>query len=262
MGVMSTRNRSPHDRPRTPVITLRRAKERRYRARAGHETFSTFDEEDHSGTHSEAFGVLQILNEDRLGPGASVSLTLDRDCEIITYVVDGTFTDGSSAKSPRQLRAGEIQLATAGRGKSVKATNSSSTEGAHLFHFGLCPAEGVLPEHDETKRFWAADRSGVLCLVASPDGRDGSLRILQDVRVYSSVLQYGQHVIHEIIDGRSVWAHVVRGDVAVDDMILTGGDGIGVESARSLSMTARETSEVIFLDLCPTPPGCVKLEGA
>ncbi len=248
--------RSSYDQPGSHVITLRRAKERSYRASGTRESFSSFNEEDHSGTHTGGFGVLEILNENRLGPGDSVSLALHRDCEIITYVIEGSLLDTQAEAGARVVHVGEIQLTTAGRGKSVTSTNASQTLNSYSFHVGLCPVEGRLPSHAERKRFWSADRRGVLRLVASREGTNGSLHILQDVRVYSGLLDYGQHVIHEITDGRSVWVQIVRGEVTIHDMVLLGGDGLGVEEERSISITAREASEVILFDLCHAPEGC------
>ena len=95
----------------------------------------------------------------------------------------------------------------------------------------------------------AAQRRGGLCVVASSDARRGSLRIHQDALVFSALLDPGQHVVHELSQGRSAWLHLVQGEVALGDLILTTGDGAGVSAAPAVSFTAREPTEVLMLDV-------------
>jgi hypothetical protein len=138
---------------------------------------------------------------------------------------------------------------TAGRGIRHSETNASRTDSAHVFQIWLRPSEAGLPPSHEQKRFSAAERRGVLCVVASPDGRRGSLRIHQDALMCSALLDPGQHVVHELSYGRSAWLHVVRGEVTLGDTVLAAGDGAGVSAERAVSLTAREESEILLFDL-------------
>jgi redox-sensitive bicupin YhaK (pirin superfamily) len=97
-------------------------------------------------------------------------------------------------------------------------------------------------------RFSAAERRGWLFLVASPDGRRGSLRLQTDVLVYSALLETGQHLAHDLASGRSVWLHVVDGSVTLDDVVLTTGDGVGISAERAVSLTARGATEFLLLE--------------
>ncbi len=92
----------------------------------------------------------------------------------------------------------------------------------------------------------AALRHNVLRIVASPDGRLGSLRIDQDALIYSSVLDPGHHAVHELLPGRSAWLHVICGEAASHDIILNRGDGVGVTTERSVSLTAHENAEILL----------------
>jgi redox-sensitive bicupin YhaK (pirin superfamily) len=103
------------------------------------------------------------------------------------------------------------------------------------------------------KRFSAAERQGILRVVASPDGRKGSLRIRQDASIYSAMLDPGQHLIHELSPGRRAWLHVVRGEVTLDDEVLVAGDGVGYRAERAVSFTARTEGEILLLDLGEWP---------
>jgi redox-sensitive bicupin YhaK (pirin superfamily) len=92
----------------------------------------------------------------------------------------------------------------------------------------------------------------VLCVIASPDGRKGSLRIHQDAFIYSSILDPGVHLVHELMTGRSDWLHIMYGEATLDDIVLTQGDGVGVTIEPSVSMTVRENTEILLVDLGPT----------
>jgi redox-sensitive bicupin YhaK (pirin superfamily) len=147
------------------------------------------------------------------------------------------------------VHGGEFQYMTSSRGVRRKETNASRTDWAHFFRISLHPPEVGLDRACGQKRFSAAQRRNVLCAVASPDGRKGSLRIRQDALVFSSVLDPGHHIIHELLPGRTAWLHVLSGELALQDIILNQGDGAGVTVGPSASFTAGENSEILLIDL-------------
>ena len=133
-------------------------------------------------------------------------------------------------------------------------TNASRTDWAQVFQLWLRPAKAKLEPGDENKRFSAAERRGGLCVVASPDAREGSLRIHLDALIYSAMLFPGQHLIHEISRGRSAWLHVVEGEAILGDLVLTTGDAAGVTAERAVSFTAREETEILLVDVVGQMP--------
>ena len=147
------------------------------------------------------------------------------------------------------IRAGEFQCMTVGRGDRHAEKNASRSAEAHIFRIWLRPAQDELEAGHEEKRFSAAQRRGGLCVVASSDARRGSLRIHQDALVFSALLDPGQHVVHELSQGRSAWLQMVQGEVTLGDQVLTTGDCAGVTAARAVSFTAREQTEVLMLDV-------------
>lgn len=235
-----------------PMITLRRAKERQHDRRRKQEIWHTFNSKERAEALADSFGTLEILDEDRLPPGAGVPRHPDRDAEIITYVREGALAHQDSMGRSGVIHAGEFQRMTAGRIRHSE-TNASRTDWAHVFRIGLRPSEAGLEPSHEQKRFSAAERRGVFCVVASSDGRRGSLRIHQDALMYSAMLHPGQHVVHELSPGRSAWLHVVQGEVMLGDVVLTTGDGVGVTAERAVSLTAREETELLLLDLGAEP---------
>jgi redox-sensitive bicupin YhaK (pirin superfamily) len=231
------------------MITVRRANERHHVRRHKQELWLTFNAQDRTDPLADGFGALEILNEDRLPPGAGGPLHPHHDAEIVTYVFEGALAHEDLIGRSGVIHAGEFQRMTAGRGIRHSETNASRTDWAHVFQIWLHPSEAGLEPSHEHKRFCAAERRGILCIVASPDGRRGSLRIHQDALIYSAMLDPGQHLVHELSRWRSAWLHVVRGEVTLGDVVLTTGDGAGITADRAVSITAREDTEILLLDL-------------
>ena len=236
------------------MITLRRAGERHHDRRREQQVWLTFDAQDRTDPLADGFGALESLDEDRLSPGADLPRRTRRDAEIITYVCRGGLAcDGSVGRSG-VLQAGEFQRTTPGRDGRHSETNASRTDWAHVFRLWLRPDKGGLEPGREQKRFSTADRRGGLCVVASPDARRGSLRLHQDALLYSALLGPGKHVVHELQEGRSAWLHLVEGEVTLGDVILSSGDGAGLTAERTVSLTAREETEILLVDLGPEHP--------
>jgi hypothetical protein len=236
------------------MITVRRAEARRLSRRGRTEVRHSFDPEDRADVLADGFGSLEALDEDRVPPGARVPRHEHRDVEIVTYVCEGGLAYQDSMGRAGVIRAGEFQRITAGRGIHHSEANASRADWAHVFQLWLRPAEPGLAPGQEVKRFCAAQRRGWLCLVASPDARRGSLRIHQDALLYSALLDPGQHVAHELAQGRSAWLHLVRGEATLGDFVLATGDGAGVTAERAVSFTAVEQTELLFLDLGEPQP--------
>jgi redox-sensitive bicupin YhaK (pirin superfamily) len=152
------------------------------------------------------------------------------------------------------LQAGEFQRMATGHGIRHKETNASRTDWAHLFRITLRPSQVGLACTQEQKRFTAAQRRNVLCVVASWDGRKGSLRMQQDALVYSSILDPGYHLVHELLPGRCARLHLVYGEATInDDVVLTRGDSVDVKIEPSVSITVQENSELLMVDMNPAP---------
>jgi redox-sensitive bicupin YhaK (pirin superfamily) len=230
------------------MIVLRRADERQHERRSKREAWLTFSSRDPTDPFAKGFGTLETLKEGRLSPRAGIRQPA-RDAEIITYVREGTLAYQDSLGQPGVIRAGEFQRMTAGRGIRYSEMNASPTESAHVFQIWLRPClEPLDPGHEE-KRFTAAERRGILCAVASSDGRRGSLKLHQDAVLYSMTLGRGQHMIHELSPKRSAWLHLVHGRADFETVTLNAGDGVGISAERSLSLTARQETEILLLDL-------------
>jgi redox-sensitive bicupin YhaK (pirin superfamily) len=239
------------------MITLLRAQEREHDRRHKRDVWLTFPL-DLAHPLTGGFGALETLNEDSLAPGAGVPRHLHRDAEIVTYAQAGALAYEDSMGCSGVIQAGEFQRMTTGVGIRHNETNASRIDGAHVFQIGLRSWQAGLEPGYEQKRFSAAERRAGLCIVASPDARRGSLRIHQDALIYSAMLDPGQHVVHELSQGRKAWLHLVRGEITLGDLILRTGDGAGFAAERAVSLTAREETEILLLDLGVELPGPAK----
>jgi redox-sensitive bicupin YhaK (pirin superfamily) len=235
------------------VIILRQAKERHHDRRRKREVWCTFHSRDRQDPLANGFAALEILNENRLRPGASVPRHSQHDAEIITYVREGALAYQDSLGRACVVQAGEFQRMTVAAGIRRNGTNASPRDSAHVFQIWLRPAAPGLEPSQEQKRFSVAERRGLLCVIASADGRKGSLRTQQDVVLHSALLDRGQHVVHELSPGRSAWVHLVEGEALLAGVLLTAGDGAGVVADRAVSLTAREKTELLLLDLRDAP---------
>jgi redox-sensitive bicupin YhaK (pirin superfamily) len=229
--------------------TLRRSDEREQYAQGKQQGWLTFPVLADVAAHSGGFGGLVLLNEDRLPPGGSLRSRPTRDLEIVTYVREGALTFRDAMGGAGVLLAGEFQCSTAESGVRRTQSNPSHTHAAHVFQIFLQLARAGTEPSQERQRVSAAERRGGLRFVAAPDGRAGSLRVCSDSLVYSALLDRGKHVVHALLLGRGAWVHIVKGAATLDELVLNTGDGAGVTAERAVSLTAREDTELLLLDV-------------
>ncbi|HOU89501.1 MAG TPA: pirin family protein [Polyangiaceae bacterium] len=236
------------------MIVLRRSGDRLLERQGAQIRWLTFAPGHDADPLADGFFALQRLNELELRPGGHAPSDQHVYAEVVTYVREGTLRQEDSMGSTGLLHADNIQLRTARLDHYHREVNASRTASVHLFQLWLrlaAPGPGSAPEQ---RRFSAADRRGLLTLVAAPDLRRGSLHLHQDARIYSALLQRGRHVVHEVSPGRVAWLHVVDGELALGDLVLNAGDGAGLTDERAASVTARAACELLLVDLAESRP--------
>jgi len=243
---------------RTEVIKVRRARERHRLHSGGQNLWLTFFPELHTEPLAHGFGALAALNEGVLPPEGTMLTYCRRGSEIITYVIDGALShkDGRGSRS-QVLRSGDFQRSSVNHSDHVSYSNASGRDELHVVQLSLlveAPPPRLRPT--ERKSFPVAQRVGSMRLVASTDGRLGSLQLDQDARLYSGVFAAGHDFNYRLDEGRIAWLQVVRGDLELDDTCLAVGDGAGVSSAGDLRLHARSPVEFVLLDLAGFQPHC------
>jgi redox-sensitive bicupin YhaK (pirin superfamily) len=207
-------------------------------------SFGHYYDPEHMG-----FGPLRVINEDRVSPGRGFDSHGHRDMEIISYVLDGALEHKDSMGNGSVLRYGDVQRMSAGSGVVHSEFNHSKTEPVHFLQIWIQPGVvGGDPGYEE-KHFDADSKKGRLRLVASQDGRDGSVSMRQDAAIYATILNGNDRVEHELAQGRAGYVHVARGRVTVNGVVLSHGDALKISGDTSVVLSEAEAAEVLLFDL-------------
>jgi quercetin 2,3-dioxygenase len=231
------------------MINVRKAAERGNFDFGWLDTRHTFSFGEYYDPRNMGFRALRVINEDHVRAGHGFPTHPHRDMEIITYVLEGALEHRDSMGNGTVIRPGEVQRMSAGTGVRHSEKNSSTDEDVHLLQIWIIPAEEGLPPSYEQKMFEAGEKRGRLRLIASGDGRDGSVTIHQDADLYATLLEEGQEVSHTLAAGRHAWAQVARGEVELNGQLLSQGDGAAVSGETQLRIAGREASELLLFDL-------------
>ena len=206
-------------------------------------SFGDYHDPDHMG-----FRALRVINEDRVAPRGGFPTHGHRDMEILSYVLEGELGHKDSMGTGSVIRPGEVQRMSAGTGVQHSELNASRDRPVHFLQIWIVPdRRGHQPGYEQ-KAFPEAERTGALKLVASSDGRDGSVTVHQDVSLYSAVLRPGDRVQYTLPAGRHAWIHVARGEVDIDGTRLTAGDAAAIDEAKVIEL-AGAGGEVLLFDL-------------
>src|SRR2546422_700996 len=231
------------------MIRIRRSAERGHADHGWLDTYHTFSFAEYHDPRHMGFRHLRVLNEDRVQPGRGFPTHAHQDMEIITYVLEGALEHKDSLGNGSIIRPGDVQRMSAGTGVTHSEYNPSRTEPVHLLQIWILPERTGLPPSYEQRTFSEAERRGLLRLIASRNGRDGSVTIHQDADVYATLLEPRTEVVHRLRPGRHAWVQVARGAVGLDDQRLEAGDGATVSEESALRIAAAAPSEVLVFDL-------------
>jgi redox-sensitive bicupin YhaK (pirin superfamily) len=231
------------------MLTLRKNTDRGHANHGWLDTWHTFSFADYHDPEHMGFGDLRVINDDRVQPGQGFGTHGHRDMEIITYVLDGALEHKDSMGNGSVIRPGNVQRMSAGRGVRHSEFNASRTDSVHLLQIWIEPnVTGIEPGYEE-KNFSDDEKRGRLRLIASPDGRDGSVTIHQDARVYAALLDGADMATHALAAGRRAYVHVARGTVKVNGQLLAGGDGARISKENSIVLSDAGKAEVLLFDL-------------
>ncbi len=231
------------------MLTVRKAHERGHANHGWLDTCHTFSFADYYNPQEMGFGPLRVINDDKVQPGMGFGTHGHRDMEIITYVLEGALEHKDSMGNGSIIRPGNVQRMSAGTGVQHSEFNPSRDERVHLLQIWIEPnVRGVKPGYEE-KEFGTQDKKGKLRLIASPDGRDGSVTIHQDAFVYAGMLDAGDSVRRPLEPGRRAYVHVARGAVTVNGEKLNAGDGAKITGTSEITLGDGTGGEVLLFDL-------------
>ncbi len=207
-------------------------------------SFANYHDPEHMG-----FGPLLVINEDRVAPGQGFATHGHRDMEIISYVLDGALEHKDSMGNGSVLHYGNVQRMSAGTGVRHSEFNHSQSESVHFLQIWIEPnVKGIAPSYEE-KSFDQKSKTGRLRLIASSDGRDGSVMIHQDAAVYAAILSRGDSIRHSLARGRNAYLYAASGGVTANGIELFAGDALKLTDESLVTMGQAEKAEVLLFDL-------------
>lgn len=231
------------------MVRIQRSAERGHADHGWLDTRHTFSFADYLNPAMMGYRSLRVLNEDFVAPGQGFGTHPHRDMEIVSWVVAGAMEHRDSMGTGSVIRPGDVQRMSAGSGVTHSEFNPSASERLHLIQIWILPERrGLAPEYEQIHVPEAA-RRGRLALMASRDGRDGSVTIHQDAEIHTALLESGDTVRKPMAAGRGAWIQVIRGRVTVNGQELSRGDGAAIDDEGAVTVTALDASEFLLFDL-------------
>jgi redox-sensitive bicupin YhaK (pirin superfamily) len=231
------------------MMTIRRAAERGHSSTGWLDSRHTFSFADYYDAAHMGFGALRVINDDWVNASAGFGPHPHRDMEILSYVLSGALGHKDNMGNGSTIRPGDVQRMSAGTGVVHSEWNHSQSERVHFLQIWIVPEKrGIEPSYEQ-RSFEPHVLRDRLALVASRDGREGSVTIHQDAALYVAKLSAEKSVEHELKPGRRAWIHVASGAVTLNAVTLNAGDGAAVTDELRLSLRAQKDTEVLVFDL-------------
>jgi len=237
------------------MISVRKSSERGQADHGWLKSYHTFSFADYHDPRHMGHGNLRVINEDRIAPGTGFGTHGHRDMEIVSYVLEGELAhqddmgNGRSGGATGVIRPGDVQRMSAGRGVLHSEFNHAKDATTHFLQIWIEPSQRGIDPGYEQRHFDAAEKRGRLRLVASPDGRDGSVTIHADASIRSGLFDGDERATLALDPARKAWVHMARGAAVVNGSALEVGDALALTGERELVIEHGRDAEVLVFDL-------------
>lgn len=233
------------------MITVRNAEER---GRANHgwlKCAHTFSFADYYDPEERGFSDLLVINDDRVIAGKGFGQHPHRDMEIFSYVLEGALEHKDTLGTGSVIKPGDVQLMSAGSGVAHSEFNHSKAQPVHFLQIWIVPnVRGATPRYQQ-QHFSNDEKRGKLRLIISPDGKQGSLKVRQDARVYAGLFDGEEQATLTLPDNRHAYVHVARGRIELNGQLLREGDGVRMRKEQVIELSNGRDAEVLVFDLRP-----------
>ncbi|MCC3720410.1 pirin family protein [Rouxiella badensis] len=230
------------------MIYLRKAQDRGHATHGWLDSWHTFSFADYYDPNFMGFSALRVINEDVIDAGQGFGTHPHKDMEILTYVLSGTVEHKDSMGNKEQIQAGEFQIMSAGTGVKHSEYNGNTDRPLHLYQIWIIPdTKGLEPRYEQ--RMFDAPQGRQLVL--SPDARDGSLKVFQDMELSRWAFKQGEDGEYAIAADRRIWIQVVKGSLTVNGQAVKTSDALAIWDETALSLHADADSEILLFDLPP-----------
>ena len=232
-----------------PMLQLRKSSDRGY---ADHGWLKSFHSFSFAGYHDPQFmgwGNLRVINEDRVAAGMGFGKHSHRNMEIISYVLSGELAHQDSMGNVESIPPGDVQRMSAGSGVTHSEFNHAKDQTTHFLQIWIEPNVLEIAPSYEQKTIPLVEKQGKLRLIASPDGKDGSVKIFADARIYAGLFDGLQSAQLQLDPMRKAYVHLIKGSLNVNGQKLAGGDALLIENETALQISDGNGAEVLFFDL-------------
>ena len=231
------------------MITLRRSQERGYADHGWLKSFHSFSFAGYYDPAHMGWGNLRVINEDRIAPGTGFGKHGHRDMEIISYVLEGELAHQDSMGNVKGIPPGDVQRMSAGTGVVHSEFNHAQGETTHFLQIWIEPnVTGIAPSYEQ-KTIPIDEKRGKLRLVASADGRQGSVTIHADANVYAGLFDGAATAKIALDPRRKGYVHLIRGRLDVNGRSLAAGDAALLEDESSITLATGKDAEALVFDL-------------
>jgi hypothetical protein len=231
------------------MITLRPSNERGYADHGWLKSFHSFSFAGYYDPKHMGWGNLRVINEDWIAAGKGFGTHGHRDMEIVTYVLAGELAHKDSMGNVKTIPPGDVQRMSAGTGVQHSEFNHAPNETTHLLQIWIQPnVMGIVPSYEQ-KTFASSEKDGKLCLVASGDGAQRSVKIHADARLYAGLFEVGQTASMSLDAGRKAYVHLVRGALKVNGVAFQSGDAAMLVNEVIVTLSEGQNAEVLVFDL-------------
>jgi redox-sensitive bicupin YhaK (pirin superfamily) len=231
------------------MLTIRKSNDRGHANHGWLDSHHSFSFGSYHDPAHMGFGPLRVINEDRVDAGAGFGTHGHRDMEIISYVLEGELAHQDNIGNGSVIRPGDVQRMSAGSGVTHSESNHAKDHTTHFLQIWIEPdVKGIAPGYEE-KHFDDAEKRGLLRLIASPDGREGSVVVHQDAHVYAGLFDGSESASLPLDPERLAYVHVATGAVVVNGVQLEAGDAVRVTAETQLSLGDGKQAHVLVFDL-------------
>ena len=231
------------------MLTIRKAQERGHANHGWLDSYHSFSFADYHDPAHMGFGPLRVINEDRVQAGSGFGTHGHRDMEIISYVLEGALGHKDSMGNGSSIVPGDVQRMSAGTGVQHSEFNHSKSGVTHFLQIWIQPkVTGIRPSYEQ-KHFAPAEKRGRLRLIASPDGRDGSVSMNQDALLYAGLFDGKEQASLSLAARRKGYVHVARGRIEVNGQRLEAGDALKLEGVKTIELKDGREADVLVFDL-------------
>ena len=232
-----------------PMLQLRKSLDRGYADHGWLKSFHSFSFAGYHDPQVMGWGNLRVINEDRVAAGMGFGKHSHRNMEIISYVLSGELAHQDSIGNVESIPPGDVQRMSAGSGVTHSELNHAKDQTTHFLHIWIEPNVLEIEPSYEQRTIPLLDKQGKLRLVASPDGKDGSVKIFADARIYAGLFDGPQSAQLQLDPKRKAYVHLIKGSLSVNGEALTSGDALLIEAEDQLAISNGKSAEVLVFDL-------------